>query len=218
VLQTAPPDYDLAIWHGVNVALVMSIVALIGGILVYAGRRPLFNLAAKLEGPPRCQGRLRLAPGRILALAGTVTRTLDTGSLQRMLLVFILSALTLGMVGFLGGGAPLTGNRALLPADAVSVLVTLALVTVALWTVVLHRRRLTALIVMGALGLLMSLIFVKFSAPDLALTQLSVEVVTIVLLLLALYFLPQYSPSESSWPGGSAISRSPAWPAAARRP
>jgi len=42
-----------------------------------------------------------------------------------------------------------------------------------------------------------SLVFVKFSAPDLALTQLSVEVVTIVLLLLALYFLPQRSPAES---------------------
>jgi multicomponent K+:H+ antiporter subunit A len=198
VLQTAPPDYDLAIWHGVNVALVMSIVALIGGILVYAGRRPLFNLATKLEGLLDAKAVFDWLLQRILALAGTVTRTLDTGSLQRMLLVFILSALTLGMVGFLGSGAPLTGNRALFPADAVSVLVTLALLTVALWTVVLHRRRLTAVIVMGALGLLVSLIFVKFSAPDLALTQLSVEVVTIVLLLLALYFLPQYSPSESS--------------------
>jgi multicomponent K+:H+ antiporter subunit A len=46
--------------------------------------------------------------------------------------------------------------------------------------------------------LVVSLIFVKFSAPDLALTQLSVEVVTVVLLLLALYFLPQESPAESS--------------------
>jgi multicomponent K+:H+ antiporter subunit A len=82
--------------------------------------------------------------------------------------------------------------------DGVSLLVTGALVAVALATLVLHRRRLTALIVMGALGLLVSLIFVKFSAPDLALTQLSVEVVTIVLLLLALYFLPQHSPAESS--------------------
>ncbi len=198
VLQSAPPDYDLAIWHGINAALIMSVVALIGGILIYAGRRPLFRLATKLEGILDAKAVFDWLLKGLLALAGAVTRALDTGSLQRMLLFFILSALTLGAVGFLGGGAPLTGDRALLPADAVSVLVTLALVTVALWTVILHRRRLTALIVMGALGLLVSLIFVKFSAPDLALTQLSVEVVTIVLLLLALYFLPQYSPAESS--------------------
>ena len=44
----------------------------------------------------------------------------------------------------------------------------------------------------------MALAFVKFSAPDLALTQLAVEVVTIVLLLLALYFLPNVTPAESS--------------------
>ena len=47
-------------------------------------------------------------------------------------------------------------------------------------------------------GLIVALIFVRFSALDLALTQLSVEVVTIVLMMLSLYFLPQVSPSESS--------------------
>jgi multicomponent K+:H+ antiporter subunit A len=61
----------------------------------------------------------------------------------------------------------------------------------------LHRQRLNALILTGAVGLIVSLAFVKFSAPDLALTQLSVEVVTVVLLLLALYFLPQNTAPES---------------------
>ena len=204
VLQSAAPDYDLGIWHGINAALIMSLVALVGGILVYAGRRPLFELATLLEGRLDARAVYDWLLARLLNAAGAVTRTLDTGSLQRMMLVFVLAVLTLGTVGFLGGGgAPLTGDRALLPIDGVSLLVTLALIVVALWTVILHRRRLTALIVMGALGLLVSLIFVKLSAPDLALTQLSVEVVTIVLLLLALYFLPQYSPAESS--GGRRI-------------
>ena len=43
-----------------------------------------------------------------------------------------------------------------------------------------------------------ALTFVKFSAPDLALTQISVEVVTIILLLLALNFLPRETPREST--------------------
>jgi len=47
-------------------------------------------------------------------------------------------------------------------------------------------------------GLVVSLAFIKFSAPDLALTQLSVEIVTIVLLLLALYFLPQQATPEKN--------------------
>jgi multisubunit Na+/H+ antiporter MnhB subunit len=53
-------------------------------------------------------------------------------------------------------------------------------------------------VLIGIVGLVVSLTFMRFSAPDLALTQLSVEVVTIVLMLLALYYLPQSSPKESS--------------------
>ncbi|TCT21913.1 multisubunit potassium/proton antiporter PhaA subunit /multisubunit potassium/proton antiporter PhaB subunit [Thiobaca trueperi] len=198
VLQAPLPGYDLAIWHGLGLPVLMSILALTGGLLIYAARRPLFALAARLEGRLDARAIYDWALGRTLDFAGAVTRRLDTGSLQRMLLFFMLSALTLGAIGFIGGGSSLTGPRVLLPVDGVSILIALVLVAVAIGTLILHRQRLTALIVMGALGLLIALIFVKFSAPDLALTQLTVEVVTIVLLLLALYFLPQQSPAESS--------------------
>ena len=60
----------------------------------------------------------------------------------------------------------------------------------------LSRLRLVAQVC--AVGLVVSLGFVYFSAPDLALTQLSVEVVTTVLLLMALALLPQTTPAEST--------------------
>lgn len=41
VLQGSVPEHDLAIWHGFNPALWMSVVALFGGILIYLVRRPL---------------------------------------------------------------------------------------------------------------------------------------------------------------------------------
>jgi len=59
--------------------------------------------------------------------------------------------------------------------------------------VVVHSKRLTALIVMGAVGLLVSVLFVYLSAPDLALTQLLVEMVTIALMMMALNYLPKQS-------------------------
>jgi multicomponent K+:H+ antiporter subunit A len=196
VLQGPPPDHDLAIWHGVSPALWMSVIALIGGGLVYLGRKPLFVFYERYQD--RLEARLlyhRLLNG-LFALAGWLTRRLDTGSLQRLLFVTILSALVLGMAGFMGLPVSLVGTRAPLPVDGVSLLATVGLMAAAVGAVVLHRQRLVALILMGAVGLVIALIFIKFSAPDLALTQLSVEVVTIVLLLLALYFLPQHSPDE----------------------
>jgi multicomponent K+:H+ antiporter subunit A len=75
----------------------------------------------------------------------------------------------------------------------------IVLIIATILTVALHQRRLIALINIGVVGLIISLGFVKFSAPDLALTQLSVEVVTIVLLLLALFFLPQHTPQERNY-------------------
>jgi multicomponent K+:H+ antiporter subunit A len=65
-----------------------------------------------------------------------------------------------------------------------------ALAVGAIGTVAFHRRRLIAVIFMSVVGLIVALAFIRYKGPDLALTQLSVEVVTIVLLLLALRFLP----------------------------
>lgn len=64
--------------------------------------------------------------------------------------------------------------------------------------VFLHRNRLLSLILIGIVGLMVSIGFILFSAPDLAMTQITVEVVTIILLLLALNFLPNRTPVESS--------------------
>ena len=60
-----------------------------------------------------------------------------------------------------------------------------------------HRHRLLALVLTSVVGLVVSLTFVYFSAPDLALTQLSVEVVTTILMLLALNYLPQKTPPRA---------------------
>ncbi|BCO30462.1 monovalent cation/H+ antiporter subunit A [Thiohalobacter sp. COW1] len=200
VLQTAPPHFDLAIWHGLSPALLMSVVALVGGGLVYATRYPLFRLHDRCE--PHCQAKSvfdALMTGLFAAATG-LTRALDSRSLPRMVALFVAFAALLGLAGWLGGGGPLTGSRALLPIDGISLLAAAGLVAAALATVILHRQRLVALVLIGAVGLVVSLIFIKFSGPDLALTQLSVEVVTIVLLLLALYFLPQEAPADSSVP------------------
>jgi multicomponent K+:H+ antiporter subunit A len=59
-----------------------------------------------------------------------------------------------------------------------------------------HHNRLLTLIVTSIVGLVTSLAFLQFSAPDLALTQISVEVVTTIFLLLALNLLPKQTPLE----------------------
>ncbi|PKO56542.1 MAG: monovalent cation/H+ antiporter subunit A, partial [Betaproteobacteria bacterium HGW-Betaproteobacteria-21] len=87
-------------------------------------------------------------------------------------------------------------TRALLPVTLVAATGWLLLVGGCVVVVLQHQQRLQALIAVGVVGLMVSIGFVYLSAPDLALTQISVEVVTVILMLLALNLLPKTTPAE----------------------
>lgn len=195
-LQAPPPDYSLAIWHGFNAPLMMSIIALGGGIAVYLVRKPLF--AWYEQGLVRWDARIvyQAILDRLIYTAQSITRRLDRGTLRNMLVWFLGATLLAGLVGF--EGKTLFGTRELMPVDGVTFIAIAGLILSSLLTVLMHRYRLVSLVMLGVVGLVVSLGFAKFSAPDLALTQLSVEIVTVVLLMLALYFLPQYTRMFSS--------------------
>ena len=195
-LQAPLPQYHLALWHGMSPALVMSLIALASGALVYLARRPLTAWHERVLEPIDARVAYNALLESLFSLSRRVTRTVDTGSLQRQVFLVLAAALALGVTPWLAGGTPLSGTRTGLPLDAVSLTAAGALIVATLATVRLHRQRFVALVTIGVVGLVVSLTFVKFSAPDLALTQLSVEIVTIVLLLLALYFLPQQGAPE----------------------
>ena len=190
------PEYSLAIWHGFNLPLAMSCVALVGGILVYVGRQPLFRWYA---GLPEVDARMifERQVQNLVRLVTWLTGRLENGSLQRYLSLLLIAALVL-VASALVPLPQLTGSRGLSPLDGITTLGLLVLAASGLLTAVFHRQRLVALLILGVGGMLVALAFARFSAPDLALTQLVVEVVTIILLMLALFYLPSRTPSESS--------------------
>jgi multicomponent K+:H+ antiporter subunit A len=196
VLQGPLPEYSLKLWHGFNLPLLMSVVALAGGVIVYFTRRNRFDLHGYRQRTVDGRTISENAVGKAVVGARWLVERVANHSLQRYVLLLVLAALALGFVG--ARGLALTGTAALTPADGLTVLVTIALVVTAVATAVVHARRLLALVLVGVVGLAVSLAFVRLSAPDLALTQLLVEIVTVLLLLLAMYFLPAESPPEPS--------------------
>ncbi|WP_101674323.1 monovalent cation/H+ antiporter subunit A [Alloalcanivorax mobilis] len=188
------PEYTLSIWHGFNLPLLMSFVALAGGVLIYSQRRRLF---AAYERLPAMDANL-IFEGRVQALvrlAAALSERLRNGSLQSYA-AWLLGVVALMLLVYLTP-ALLTDSGAMLPLDGAAALGGLILIVAALITAFLHRHRMTAIMSVSVVGLVVSLIFVRFSAPDLALTQLSVEVVTMLLLMLAMYFLPVRTRVES---------------------
>lgn len=196
-LQAELPEYSLSIWHGINPALIMSMVALAAGGIIYALRHPLIRLHEQSVARIDARTYYQWFEQWLFRSAERLNGVLHRPALQRMVMLLVLMATALTFFSLSGAGK-LAGDRALTPLDPVSVLAAITLCVAAVGTVVLHHQRLLALLMLSVVGLLVALTFVKFSAPDLAMTQLSVEVVTVVLLLLALYFLPDKTPIESS--------------------
>ncbi|TSE19837.1 Na(+)/H(+) antiporter subunit A [Tepidimonas alkaliphilus] len=195
------PELHLALWHGVNLPLVMSLLALAGGVALYAalqrGRR-LHGLAVEGWFGP-LQGRVvfERAIDGLLGLAGRATAALENGSLQRYVAWLVGAAVVVAAAVLAGQGIG-AGARERLPANALAWVVWALLAATCVALVALHHWRFLAVVLVGVVGLVTSLVFVSFSAPDLALTQLSVELVSTVLLLMGLALLPARTPREST--------------------
>jgi multicomponent K+:H+ antiporter subunit A len=193
VLGPAIPPYSLAIWHGFTPELLMSALAVAGGVALYLTLRS-YLLAS--EGPPllrHIRGQ-RIFDQLLVAVSWRLARWLESGlgtrRLQPQLQLLVGAALLAGILPFylrgVGAGRPLPQiDIAFGLVWAVGVACALA----AAYQSKFHR--LAALILLGGTGLVVCISFVWLSAPDLALTQLVVETVTTVLLLLGLRWLPR---------------------------
>ena len=187
------PPYSLALWHGFNAPLLMSILALAGGLLIYSG---LYRRSERATGKPPVRapvdGRraFDIVMVTIVRVSDRLARVIASRRLQVQLLLIVLVAIAAAAIplrgaGWQAGGAPTPLN----PVFALLWLVGAACAVGAANQGKYHR--LAALIMVGGAGLVTALTFAWFSAPDLALTQIAVEVVTTVLLLLGLRWMPR---------------------------
>ncbi|TFL18896.1 monovalent cation/H+ antiporter subunit A [Jannaschia formosa] len=189
-------DPHLKIWHGVTPALWMSGIAILcgAGLLVL---HPVLDRAWIAAPRPEAKAIFDALVAGAVVLAGRVTEIGHNGAISRYLAIFTATAIVLGWIAFSGAGLS-EPTRGHLPVPPVIAVGWLMLVVATCFVVLQHRKRFLALTVLGVIGLSISAGFAYLSAPDLALTQISVETVTIMLLLLALHYMPQSSPAESS--------------------
>ncbi len=189
VLGGQLPTYHLHIWHGLNTPFVMSVIAMFAGGAIYYGRGRIFKLQTFF--PARDESRLfddAMRKGQ--HFFRTLLDHFDNGSMQRAVFWLLFVALVFMMVPLMELDMTI-GLRPQIPVDFVMISGATLLCVSSVATVIWHHQRLLAILLLSVVGLVVAIVFALFSAPDLALTQLSVEVVTIVLLLLSLHFLPK---------------------------
>lgn len=190
VLGAPVPPIDLAIWHGFNLPVIMSIVALGGGLVWFTRRDQIFSLADRYAFGLSSPVAFERAYNALTESARALINRLDAQSVRQNILLLTLFTLSLGLWAWQGASTSLIGPLGLQPPGVPEVLALLALALALAGTLRFLHNRLIAIMFLSVAGLVVALAFVRLAAPDLALTQLSVELASIMLLLLALRYLP----------------------------
>ncbi|MBQ6643635.1 MAG: DUF4040 domain-containing protein [Saccharopolyspora sp.] len=187
VFGPGPDPLHLELWHGFELPLLFSIVAIAGGLWLHAMRVPLTAVRGRL---PRFLDAQR-GYERIMALleriAVGVTGRLQVGSLPTYLAIILLTVLIVPGSVLLPQLRLTEGIRFYDNLLQVPLAVLLLVASVA---VVRAKRRLTAVLLVGMIGYGIGGLFIIDGAPDLALAQFLVETLTMVAFVFVLRRLP----------------------------
>jgi len=186
----APFSFDLVFWHGLNTALLLSTLTVLLGVALYwtwpSVRARLGSFDALFgEGPRRAYDGVLEG---LNSLAAWQTKALQNGLLRSYLFTLVTVTVVLtGATLLLKGGfaVPQPDDRVAYYEWGLALLI-----LAAGFFIVSSRSRLASIAALGVVGYGVALIFVLFSAPDLALTQLFVETLTVIIMTLVVVYLP----------------------------
>jgi multicomponent Na+:H+ antiporter subunit A len=197
-----PRTVELSLWHGINLPLMLSLGTFALGVALYRAYRPLRDRLARLDArlPARADDLYDGAIAGLLRLAEAQTRMLQTGSLRDYL--FVISA----VLGLGTGATWLLKGQAYWPeawpALAAHEWGVAALILAGTVLTVFTGSRLAAICGLSAVGAGVALIFLLFGAPDVAMTQLLVEVLFLLIIALVFLKLPGFRGAPRAGHGG----------------
>ncbi len=168
-------------------------IALAGGVLLYVLRDRFRRSTAILDrlGPFEGPAVFDRVLAGVLALGHGQTRLMQHGSLPGYVRTCIVGLLVVGvslLVGRIGTATLLPPHEAIRPIEAILI----GLMVSGAVAATLFRDRLASVAALGMVGIGAALIFVLFGAPDVAMTQFAIETLTVLILVLVFYHLPQF--------------------------
>ena len=199
-VQGAPVDGYLALWHGVNWPLAISAFSLVAGGALYwrweQARRALAWMDRAAEYGPE-KGYFKMMDG-LVWISEWQTRVLQNGYLRYYVIVIV--AMTVGLVTVTAQVFDVGMGKPQWVRLGVHEFAILAILLASMLFAVLARSRLGAVAALGSLGFTVALVYVLYSAADVAITQVLVETLTVILLVLVLFRLPGFLHLSSTAP------------------
>jgi len=186
-----PTDVALMLWHGVNPAFLLSVATIAVGVGLFAARNPLRSGLFRLAWPWGPSFLYERALNGLDTLSRGLTRLLQSGYLRYYIMTLV--SVATGLVGF----TLFTRDGWNFPEGVIDIrfyeVALGALILGAAFVAAIVQSRLAAVASLGVVGYGVSLIYILYGAPDLAMTQFLNESLTVILFVLAFYHLPQFT-------------------------
>jgi multicomponent Na+:H+ antiporter subunit A len=183
----------LSLWHGVTPMLILSLITIAGGVTLYALRARWQDALRRLDVGERI-GPDRFIMGLILNLPNLskqVTKFTQDGYLRHYI-IYIMLTLVLFTGGIFLTQVDMLGAVSLSDLRPYELVISLVILG-ALALILRAKTMLTTIASMAVIGFSITILFVLYGAPDLAMTQFSIETLGVVLFVLMLYKLPGIS-------------------------
>ena len=201
-VQGHPVEVKLALWHGVNVPLVLSLVTVALGVTFYRARHVIAGLLVRVDDAlPITADRSydRVLDG-LKNLAAWQTHLLQSGLLRRYMAT-TMATIAAAIIATLVYGGVLVWPDTWAPVSFIEWTVAALIVVGALVAIRTHSI-LTAICALGVVGTGAALVFLLYGAVDVAMTQLLVETLVIVMISVALLRLPRFRGAAHPGRGG----------------
>lgn len=194
-----PLPVKLALWHGINPALLLSLATLGTGLAITALRRPLLDHLPLAANGAGWWGAERLYASLLAGLttaAARITTALQSSRLRYYLMAVMGATVSLTIAALaVDFSLP---SRLPRPDGGLHEWLTAAVILAGAFMATVTTSRLAAVAALGTVGYGVALIYIIFGAPDLAMTQFCIETLSIILFVLVLHRLPRFTLLSSS--------------------
>lgn len=191
-------NIPVKLWHGFTLELGLSILTVTLGILLYFGRERIKNIISLFS----FTNYLKPSYYYEIILDGTInfaknsTKLFQSGYLRYYIIWIVATTVLITGYTLFNFKEAAHINVSFTP-NLLEVIITIIMIS-ATYIAVRAKSRLVSIIGVGVVGYLVAIIFLMYSAPDLAMTQFAVETLTVIIFVLVIYKLPKFIPFYST--------------------
>ncbi len=191
-------NIPVKLWHGFTLELVLSVITVALGVLLYLKREIFLRIVNNFSFTKFVKPSYYYE----VLLNGTInfakfqSKVLQNGYLRYYVMVILIT--TVGLAGFtLFSFKDFAETKISFEPTFAEIIIGLVMIG-ATFSAVRAKSRLAAIVSVGVVGYSVALIFIMYSAPDLAMTQFAIETLTVILFVLVIYKLPKFLPFSST--------------------